>query len=429
MERSFRSAYPKLPNRFPIFGTVLRFLFRKNASLYSMFDEWMNLMKAKLTFRTYFPGVGNFVVTKDLELIEELNEKTCFHLVTSNIEETGCIVFMSNEEKWSILRRKLAVHCNPNRSMMDWVIKQEQVYDHWIPQWKMTTARTDFYPYENIHLMVLESMLSVYPIRFTEKELADIRIASVEFDHLLDKRTKNIFTFNKKKLLDWYGNIQSYLFARTHDRNRFLLEMETIHIMDLLIAVKNMTFTLTYFMIFMAKNPHWQAILKQELEGKEVHTYEDYLQCTQTRIFMMECMRLKAATPMMASTSTESFTFNGIHHAPNTVFIKLLENVMKESTLNSQFPKESFNPNRFLDIDGNIKPEGERLIGLSFGSGPRECPGKFIAKLMGCMFLKKMLLHFDIHLPKQFVEPTSNYIGIVNTITNRPKLLLNRVWS
>lgn len=416
---------PTLPNRFPLFGALFRFLFREHTSLYHMFNGWLHYMKNVPTFKTHIPGAGSVIVTKNREWIEELNEKTCFHLVTTSLAETGSVIFANQESEWAPQRERLTIPWHLQH-VHEYSHIQSTIFAKYLERWNSDKEWNRVY--ENIHLMMLDAMFSsTYPIHFSEEQVKDLYKSSCELDTLLDKRSKNLFTFNRNRIIEWYQKTRDMLIQDAFDAEIMKEQIQAFHVIDLMIGVKNMTYVLTQICFFLARFPQWQYILRAELMDRPIHTYTDYLECIQTRAFVFECLRLKPPTPLLASTSNTEMVLDGHRFPPGTIFIKLLENSIRENDFNSTFPIKTFAPTRFFTNQGTIKDEAEPWMSMVYGSGPRKCPGRFLANMSTALFIQHLLRLVQVQLPSPSVDPEESFIGVVNIIVNHPQLLFIRL--
>lgn len=102
-----------------------------------------------------------------------------------------------------------------------------------------------------------------------------------------------------------------------------------------------------------------------------------------------EAMRLKPVAPFMVSEALRDTTVADIAVPKGT----LLWNVMRHASLSEQNLPEplAFKPERWLSDHSPAKH-----VSMPFGSGPRICPGRYLALLEIKMAMAMLLSHFDI---------------------------------
>ncbi|EIW80005.1 cytochrome P450 [Coniophora puteana RWD-64-598 SS2] len=184
---------------------------------------------------------------------------------------------------------------------------------------------------------------------------------------------------------------------------RYLLENPTAHGLDpdemaylagsLYAAGSDTTAVgMTNLVIAAAAHPELQAKIHAEIDsvvGDRVPTPDDMDSLPYLEAFMQEAMRWRPIVRLgFAHKATADLVWNG-YHIPEGASI--LGNHWAISRDPVAFPDpEKFDPHRWLDADGQLKPQKE-IRYFTFGFGRRVCPGQHVANRS---MLTTMLLLF-----------------------------------
>jgi cytochrome P450 len=107
---------------------------------------------------------------------------------------------------------------------------------------------------------------------------------------------------------------------------------------------------------------------------------------------IQEAMRLKPVGPFMPLEATKDVVVADVRVPQGTIVWCLF----RHDTVNEEFFPEplAFKPERWLDVDED-KPTHKK-VAMPFGSGPRTCPGRYLALLEIKIALAMVLGSFDI---------------------------------
>jgi cytochrome P450 len=102
-----------------------------------------------------------------------------------------------------------------------------------------------------------------------------------------------------------------------------------------------------------------------------------------------EAMRLKPVAPFLPVQATRDVVVGDIAVPEGT----LVWNALRTDSVSEQHLSEpqAFQPERWLSPGNQVKH-----LSMPFGSGPRICPGRYLALLEIKMALAMLLSHFDI---------------------------------
>jgi cytochrome P450 len=108
-----------------------------------------------------------------------------------------------------------------------------------------------------------------------------------------------------------------------------------------------------------------------------------------------ETMRLKPVAPNLPVEAIEDTVVGGVAVPKDT----LVWSVLRHGSLDDQyFPHASqFRPERWLEADAQAQSlASSKRVAMPFGSGPRICPGRYLAMLEIKMAMAMLLARFDI---------------------------------
>ncbi|XP_030263889.1 putative inactive cytochrome P450 2G1 isoform X2 [Sparus aurata] len=164
--------------------------------------------------------------------------------------------------------------------------------------------------------------------------------------------------------------------------------------------------------------------MQQEIEtviGQERSPcMEDRKSLPFTDAVVHEVQRLMDIAPMnVPRYSLKDISFRGYTIPKNTVIIPLLHSVLKEEKLWAT--PWSFNPQHFLDQNGNFK---KNPAFLPFSAGKRACVGESLARMEIFLFMVSLLQRFTFSCPEgpDSVDLTPEYSSFAN-VPRRYKII------
>ncbi|XP_054838531.1 cytochrome P450 2J2-like [Eublepharis macularius] len=203
--------------------------------------------------------------------------------------------------------------------------------------------------------------------------------------------------------------IDFYLFQMKKNKNdpnsTYNEDNLTQCIFDLFIAgTETTSLTLQWALLLMANHPDIQEKVHKEMEkalgSSQVFNYQDWKKLPYTNAVIHEIQRSQyILITGLPRQTTKDVNILGFVIPKGTMIYPDLRSVLLD-------PKEwetpeAFNPNHFLDKDGNFV---EREAFLPFGAGARVCLGEQLAKLELFIFFIKLLRSFTFQVPKGVKE-------------------------
>ncbi|XP_070703566.1 uncharacterized protein [Pempheris klunzingeri] len=178
--------------------------------------------------------------------------------------------------------------------------------------------------------------------------------------------------------------------------------------------------TLQWCLLFMAKYPHIQDQVQEELSrvvGSRQVRVEDRKNLPYTDAVIHETQRLANIVPMAIPHKTSrDVTFQGYFIKEGTTVFPLLTSVLyDEGEWESPL---TFNPSHFLDKDGTFM---RRDAFMPFSAGRRMCPGEGLAKMELFLFFTSLLQRFRFTPPPGATEDELDLTPMVGfTLTPSP---------
>uniref|UniRef100_A0A665U4K2 Cytochrome P450 2G1-like n=1 Tax=Echeneis naucrates TaxID=173247 RepID=A0A665U4K2_ECHNA len=154
--------------------------------------------------------------------------------------------------------------------------------------------------------------------------------------------------------------------------------------------------TIRYALSVLIKYPHIQEKMQEEIDdviGQNRHpNMEDRKSVPFTDAVIHEVQRFLDLVPFnVPHYALHDISFRGYTIPKNTMIIPLLHSVLKEET--QWADPWSFNPQHFLDQNGNFK---KNPAFLPFSAGKRACVGESLARMELFIFVTSLMQHFTI---------------------------------
>ncbi|XP_041812147.1 cytochrome P450 2K1-like [Chelmon rostratus] len=161
--------------------------------------------------------------------------------------------------------------------------------------------------------------------------------------------------------------------------------------------------TLQWCLLFMAKYPHIQDQVQEELSrvvGSRQVRVEDRKNLPYTDAVIHESQRLANVTPLSIPHKTSrDVTFQGYFIKAGTTVFPLLTSVLYDESMWES--PHTFNPSHFLDKEGKFI---RREAFMAFSAGRRMCIGESLAKMELFLFFTSLLQHFRFTPPPGVTE-------------------------
>ncbi|KAM4694852.1 cytochrome P450 2K1-like [Discoglossus pictus] len=172
--------------------------------------------------------------------------------------------------------------------------------------------------------------------------------------------------------------------------------------------------TIRWCLLFMMKFPDIQEKVQQEIArvvGSAQPHYSHRAQMPFTNAVIHETQRFADILPLgVPREATTDVNFKGYVIPKGTFIIPLLTSVLKDKT---QFKHpEEFNPNNFLDSEGNFKKNDAFM---PFSAGRRVCAGETLARMELFIFITSLLQKFTFRLPPGADGDLSSVVGFTLT--------------
>ncbi|XP_005515609.2 cytochrome P450 2C5 [Columba livia] len=162
--------------------------------------------------------------------------------------------------------------------------------------------------------------------------------------------------------------------------------------------------TLVFFLLVLAKYPHIQAKVQEEIDAvvgtSRAPSTQDKLRMPYTNAVIHELQRLhKSRIENFPRMMTQDIVFRGHSIPKGTAVIPVFSSVHTDS---SQWENpEEFDPGHFLDEKGEFR---KREAFMPFSVGKRMCPGEALARIELFLFLTTLLQSFTFQLAVEYKE-------------------------
>ncbi|XP_075440367.1 cytochrome P450 2K1-like [Ascaphus truei] len=180
-------------------------------------------------------------------------------------------------------------------------------------------------------------------------------------------------------------------------------------------GMETTTTTLRWVLLLMMKYPDIQEKVQEEITrviGSAQPNYNHHTQMPFTNAVIHETQRFAVVAPLgLPHETTKDVNFKGYFIPKGTFIIPLLTSVLNDKT---QFEDpEQFNPNHFLDSDGNFI---KKAAFMPFSAGPRVCAGETLARMEVFIVFTTLLQKFTFRPPSGVTDVNINAeIGLSTT--------------
>ncbi|KAM8961768.1 cytochrome P450 2J2-like isoform 2-T2 [Pelodytes ibericus] len=180
--------------------------------------------------------------------------------------------------------------------------------------------------------------------------------------------------------------------------------------------------TLQWSLLLMLAHPDIQVKIQKELDavadGSSVICYDDRKRLPYTNAVVHEIQRFSSIAAVgIARCNIRDITLDGYHLKKDTMILPNLDSVLHDPQY-WETPYK-FNPNHFLDKDGNFKTNEAFL---PFSAGHRVCLGEQLARFELFIFFTTLLKTFSFHLPEGVTEVNTKYIPSLTLQPNPYKI-------
>ncbi|KAJ3584522.1 hypothetical protein NHX12_015017 [Muraenolepis orangiensis] len=205
------------------------------------------------------------------------------------------------------------------------------------------------------------------------------------------------------------GLVDSFLIRKQNDQDSGLTDSH-YHDNNLIRVVANLfhagtdttASTLRWALLIMAKYPHIQAKVQEELRrelGSRQVRAEDRKDLSYTNAVIHETQRLACIVSHVSHVTTQDVTLQGFFIRKGTPVFALLTSVLHDE---SEWETPStFNPAHFLDMHGKFM---KRDAFMPFSVGGRVCLGEGLARMELFLFFTSLLQRFRFTPPPGVME-------------------------
>ncbi|XP_049416541.1 cytochrome P450 2K1-like [Epinephelus fuscoguttatus] len=173
-----------------------------------------------------------------------------------------------------------------------------------------------------------------------------------------------------------------------------------------------MGYTLQWCLLFMAKYPHFQDRVQEELDrvvGSRQVGVEDRKNLPYTDAVIHESQRLANIVPLAIPHKTsQDITFQGYFIKEGTTVFPLLTSVLYDES--EWETPHTFNPSHFLDKEGKFI---RRDAFMPFSAGRRVCLGESLARMELFLFFTSLLQRFRFTPPPGVTEDELDLTPVV----------------
>ncbi|XP_048848272.1 cytochrome P450 2K1-like, partial [Brienomyrus brachyistius] len=177
--------------------------------------------------------------------------------------------------------------------------------------------------------------------------------------------------------------------------------------------------TLCWGLLFMAKYPHIQDRVQEELDrviGGRQTRVEDRKNLPYTDAVVHEILRMANIVPLnLPHVTSCDVVFQGYHIRKGTAVIPLLTSVLRDES--EWESPNTFNPGHFLDDQGRFM---KRDAFMPFSAGRRVCLGESLARMEIFLFFTSLLQKFRFTPPPGLSESDLDLTPTVGLIYNPP---------
>lgn len=202
------------------------------------------------------------------------------------------------------------------------------------------------------------------------------------------------------------------------------------NVLTMLLAGEDTTANTLAWMIHLLKqNPHALQRVQAEVRTLAPDPSQFTLELMDSLVYLEACasetMRLKPVAPFLPLQALRDTQVGDVAVARGTIIWGVMRHDSVREPLFAN--PDSFMPERWLaDAHNPLKPEAKRAA-MPFGSGPRMCPGRYLALLEMKMAMAMLLSSFDIEAvdtpdgkpAQELMAFTMNPVGLTMRLKQR----------
>ncbi|XP_008114467.2 cytochrome P450 2J4 [Anolis carolinensis] len=236
-----------------------------------------------------------------------------------------------------------------------------------------------------------------------QKALSCMEMGILYAKEEIDKHKENQNEHEPQDFIDFY--LLQMEKSKDDPNSTFSEENLTQILVDLFVAgTETTSSTLQWALLLMVAYPDVQDKVYKEIEdvlgSSHPICYEDRKKVPYTNAVLHETQRAKYILPVgIPRRCSKDFKMLGFHIPKKTLVVTDLNSVLLDPK-HWETPEE-FNPNHFMDKEGNFVSREEFL---PYGAGARVCLGEQMARMELFLFFTNLLRAFKFQLPEGVKE-------------------------
>jgi len=156
--------------------------------------------------------------------------------------------------------------------------------------------------------------------------------------------------------------------------------------------------TIRWFFLYLFYYPKYQQKLYKEIESKiglkRPTTHKDIDSLPLVQAAILETLRLATVAPLSIPHKTTTDTSLAGKNIPKNTMVILNLYSIHHNEDDWENPNE-FKPERWLNVDGSLKPEKEFSF-VPFSTGTRSCIGEKMARMELFLIVTRVLAKFEV---------------------------------
>ncbi|XP_033763832.1 steroid 17-alpha-hydroxylase/17,20 lyase-like [Pecten maximus] len=274
-------------------------------------------------------------------------------------------------------------------------------------------------------------LAKIWPSSRYKKALA---MADDLFQILLDELLDHQKSFDKDNIRDFTDAlILARMEAENEEDAELLSQLTDVHLKqtlsDIFFAGLDTTrFTIQWFMLYIAANPEIQKKAQMEIDqavGRDrLPGLEDRPSMPYTEAVLHEVMRMGTVSPVGVPHAARNDTKLCGYDIPKGTTVMINHWALHFDARHWKDPKK-FDPERYLDSDGNLGPKP--VSWLPFSAGRRVCLGESVAKAELHLICAIFLHQFDFMIPPgETADFTPDISGIAGYTAGKYKIVVKK---
>ncbi|XP_069116655.1 steroid 17-alpha-hydroxylase/17,20 lyase-like [Argopecten irradians] len=274
-------------------------------------------------------------------------------------------------------------------------------------------------------------LLKIWP---TKRLTGVLELANKLYQVLVDELVEHKQTFDEGNIRDFTDAlIQARMEAENEEDTELLSQLTDVHLKQTLsdiffAGLDTSRFTLQWFLLYMAAYPEIQKKAQKEIDNavgqNRLPGLDDRPSMPYTEAVLHEIMRVATVAPMGFPHSARIDSKLCGFDIPERTTIMINQWALHNDPRHWKDPSK-FDPERYLDSDGNLGPKP--VSWLPFSAGRRVCLGESVAKAELHLICAILLQQFDISIPPgETADFTPDVCGIAGYTAGPYKIVVKR---